>query len=78
MASSDSEFNFSEFINLFTFGRTTCTGISPTQGLYLHWTTQHRKTGHTSVHRAGFEIAIPVSERSKIVRALERAATGTG
>jgi len=37
-------------MNLWTFDRTPWTGDSPTQGLYLHRTTQHRKTQtHTSV-----------------------------
>jgi len=36
------------------------------------------KRGHTSMPRAGFEHTIPVFERSKTVRALDRAATGTG
>jgi len=48
-------------------------GISPTQGLYLH-TAQHNteKRGHTSMPRAGFEPAIPVFERSKTERDLDR------
>jgi hypothetical protein len=54
-------------------------GISPTQGLYLHRTTQHRKKrGHTSMPRAVFEPAIPMFERQKTERVLDRAATGTG
>jgi hypothetical protein len=54
-------------------------GISPTQALYVHGTTQHRKTHtHTSKPRAVFESMIPVFERSKTVRALDRAAIGTG
>jgi hypothetical protein len=36
------------------------------------------KRGHTSMLRAGFEHMIPVFERSKTVRALDRAAIGTG
>jgi hypothetical protein len=54
-------------------------GISPTQGLYLH-TGQHNteKRGHTSMPRAGFDPTIPVFERPKTVRALDRAANGTG
>jgi len=35
------------------------------------------KRGHTSMPRAGFEPAIPVFERSKTVRSLDGAATGT-
>jgi len=35
-------------MNLFwTFGRTLGRGISPTQGLYLHRTTHHRKNADT-------------------------------
>jgi len=53
--------------------------IGTTQGLYLHRTTQHRKTRtHTSVPRAGFEPTIPVFEWPKAVRALDSAATRTG
>jgi hypothetical protein len=53
-------------------------GISPTQGLYLHRTTRHRKKcGHTSMPRAGCEPAIPIFERPKTVRALDRAVIGT-
>jgi hypothetical protein len=53
--------------------------IGPTQGLYLH-TGQHKteKRGHTSMRRVGFELMIPVFERSKTVRALDRSAIGTG
>jgi len=57
------------------FGR----GISPTQGFYLHKTTQQRKTSrHASMPWAGFETTIPVFERSKRVRSLNRATIGTG
>jgi hypothetical protein len=54
-------------------------GISPTQGLYLHRITQHRKTRtHISMPRARFEPMSPVFEQSKTIRALGRAAIGTG
>jgi hypothetical protein len=46
------------------------TGISPSQGLYLHTTTQHRETRTISMSRAGYEPTIPVFERSKTVLAL--------
>jgi len=36
------------------------------------------KRGHTSMPRAGFKLTIPVFESLKTVRALHRAATGTG
>jgi hypothetical protein len=45
--------------------------IGPTQGLYLHRTTQHR---HTSMLRAGFEPAILTFERPKTVLASDRSA----
>jgi hypothetical protein len=40
-----------------------------------HNTEKHR---HTSMPRAGFEPAIPMFERPKTVRALDRAAVDTG
>jgi len=44
------------------------------------YTGQHNteKRGHTSMPRAGFEPMIPIFERSKTVRASDRAASGTG
>jgi len=44
------------------------------------YTRQHNteKRGHTYMPRTEFEPTIPVFERSKKVRALDRAATGTG
>jgi hypothetical protein len=44
----------------------------PTQDSTTH------KGGHTSMHRAGFEPTIPVFERLKTARALDRAVIGTG
>jgi hypothetical protein len=52
-------------------------GISPAQGLYLHRTTQYRKT-QTSMLRAGFEPVIPMFERPKTVLALDSSAIETG
>jgi hypothetical protein len=52
-------------------------GISPAQGLYLHRTTQHRKT-QRSMPRAGFETAIPMFERPKTVLVLDCSAIETG
>jgi hypothetical protein len=54
LACSGSEFIFLKLMNLFgqlagLLGR----GISPTQGLYLHRTTQHRKT-RTHIHASGW------------------------
>jgi len=44
------------------------------------YTGQHNieKPTHISMPRAGFKPTIPVFERSKTVRALDRAAIGTG
>jgi hypothetical protein len=51
-------------------------GISPTQGLYLHRTTQHKKT-RTHIHASsGIRTTIPMFERPKTVRALDRAVSG--
>jgi len=54
-------------------------GITPTQGLCLHRTTQHdtKTRTHTSTPRMGLESTIPVSERSKTACAWDRAAIGT-
>jgi hypothetical protein len=53
--------------------------ISPSQGGYLHWKIQtQQKRRLTSMPRVGFEPTIPVSERTKIFRSLDRAATVTG
>jgi len=53
-------------------------GISPTQGVYLHGQHNTEKRAHTFMPRTGFELVIPVFERSKTVRALGCAAIGTG
>jgi len=53
-------------------------GISMTQGLYLHRTTQHRKTQtYTSMPWVGFDPMIPVFKRPKIVYALDHTAIET-
>jgi hypothetical protein len=69
-----------QFRNLFyTVGRTPWTGISPSQGLYTHRTTQtQNKRTQTFMPRMGFEPTIPVFERANTVHALERAATVIG
>jgi hypothetical protein len=47
-------------------------GIGPTQGLYLHSTTQYRKA-QTHIHASiGNRTTIPVFERPKTVRASDR------
>jgi hypothetical protein len=54
-------------------------GISPSQGRYLHRTTQtQNKRRQISMPWVGFEPTIPVLERAKTVRALDRAATVIG
>jgi hypothetical protein len=53
--------------------------ISPSQGRYLHGTTQtQNKRGQTSMPLAGFEPTIPVFKRAKTFHALDSAATVTG
>jgi len=52
-------------------------GIGPLQGHYLHSTAQHKETP-TYISRAGFEPSIAISGQSKMIRALDRAATATG
>jgi hypothetical protein len=50
--------------------------ISPSQGRYLHRTTQtQNKRGQTSMPLAGFEPTIPVFKRAKTFLALDRAAS---
>jgi hypothetical protein len=50
--------------------------ISPSQGRYLHRTTQtQNKRRQTSIPWVGFEPTIPGFERAKIVHALDRATT---
>jgi hypothetical protein len=48
--------------------------ISPSQGSYLHRTTQTQ----TSMPRVGFEPTTPLFERAKTLHALDRAATVIG
>jgi hypothetical protein len=50
-------------------------GISPTQGRYLHRTTQRQnKSRQTSMPSVGFEPTIPTFERAKTVHASDLAA----
>jgi hypothetical protein len=70
------------FFNLlvfYTVGRTPWTGISQSQGRYLH-TGQHRqnKLTQTPMPRVGFKLTIPVFERAKTSYVLDRAATVIG
>jgi len=47
-------------------------GIGPSQGIYLHRTTQHEKTWtYASMSRAGFETAILVFKRTNFIRTLD-------
>jgi hypothetical protein len=67
---------FSGFMNLWTFGRTPWKGDQPNaRPLLIQDNTEKR--GQACM-RVRFEHAIPVFERSKIVRVLDSAATGTG
>jgi len=52
-------------------------GISSSQGLYPHRTTQQIRR-HISMPRAGFKPTIQVFEISKTVRSLDCAAAGIG
>jgi len=81
MASSDSELNsWNLWIYSCTFCRIPWTGDRPDASSLLTGdsTTQKDADTHTSKLRVGFEPTIPVFERSKTVRALGRAAIGTG
>jgi hypothetical protein len=54
-------------------------GISPSQGRYLHRTTQtQNKRTQTSMFRVWFEPTIPVLERAKTVHAVDCTATVIG
>jgi hypothetical protein len=46
-------------------------GIGPSQGLYLHRTTEHTHTQNAEITtpRPGFELTIPVLESSEIYAA---------
>jgi hypothetical protein len=69
---------FFSFLILYNFGRTPWTGISPSQGRYLH-TEQHKHRINipiqTSMPSVVFSTTIPASEREKTVHALDSAAT---
>jgi hypothetical protein len=80
LASSGSEFIFWNLWIYWTVGRTPWTGDQPVaRPLPIYRTTQHRKTRtHIYMPQVGFEPVIPVFERPKTVRALDRSAIGTG
>jgi hypothetical protein len=65
---------------LYTDGRTPWTGDQPvTMPVLTHRTTQtQNKRTHTAMPWEGFESTIPVSERSKTVHSLDRAAIVIG
>jgi hypothetical protein len=67
------------FLIRYRVGRIPWTGISLSQGLYLH-TEQHEqnKRRQTSMHLVGFEPTIPAVERVEAVHALDRAANVIG
>jgi hypothetical protein len=46
--------------------------VGPSQGLYLHRTTQHKKDADTWMLRVGFEPTIPISKRSRFTPYNER------
>jgi hypothetical protein len=77
--SANGLFRFRTYESLWTFGKTPWTGGQPdARPLPTQDNTTQKKCGHTSMPRAGFEPAIPMFERPKTVRALDRAANGTG
>jgi hypothetical protein len=69
-----------QFLNLYTFGRTSFTGDQPVaRRLLTHKTTQIKnKRTRISMSRVGFEPTFPVFERAKTVHALDSAATVIG
>jgi hypothetical protein len=79
MACSDSEFNFSEFINVWTFSRTPWTEDQPdARPLPTHRTTRHRKT-RTYIHASsGIRTRNPSTRAAEDTRAFDRAVIRTG
>jgi hypothetical protein len=68
-----------QFLNLIQSVGLLERGISPTQGRYLHRTTQTRnKRRQTSMPLVRFEPTIPVIERAKTFHVLDLAATVIG
>jgi hypothetical protein len=64
-----------QFLNPKTVDRTPWTGISPSQGRYLHKQNKHKQT---SMLWVGLEPTIPAFEHAKTVHALDRAVTVIG
>jgi hypothetical protein len=71
---------FFSFLIFYTVGRTPWTGDQPVaRPLPAHRTTQtQNKRTQTFMPEVGFELMIPVFDRSKIVHDLDRAATVIG
>jgi len=69
MTCSNSEFKFSEYMNLWTFGRTPWTGNQLDARPLPIGNNKTEKRGHTYMPREGFETTIPVFQRSVAVRA---------
>jgi hypothetical protein len=68
-----------QFLNLRQSVGLLVRGINPTQGRYLHRTTQiQNKRTQTAMPRVGFKPKIPAFERAKTVRVLDRTATVVG
>jgi hypothetical protein len=79
LAYSGSEFFSETYESIWTVGKTPWTGDQPdARPLPTQDNTNTEKHGHTSMPLAGFEPTIPVFERPKTVRALDRAAIETG
>jgi hypothetical protein len=71
--------SFFSYLIFYTVGRTPWTGISPSQGRYLH-IGQHKqnKLTYTSMPQVAFKRTTSVFERAKTVHALDRAVTVIG
>jgi hypothetical protein len=64
------------FLILYTAGSTPWTGISTSQGLYLHTEQhKHRMNAQTTMPQVGFETTIPVFKRANTIHVLDRAVT---
>jgi hypothetical protein len=72
--------SFSSFLIFYTVGRTPWTGDQPVaRSLLAHRIAQTRnKRTQTSMPQVGFELTIPVFERTKVVHTLDHSATVSG
>jgi hypothetical protein len=66
------------FFSFLIFFTQSVGGISPSQGRSGHRTEQTRKCTQTSMPQVGFELTIPVFQRTNTFHALARAATLIG